>query len=67
MVEMGGLGGLREISDPKDPMIPFRISGWCLWWRWVVLVVLNGFPDPKDPMIPFQDSKVALHESAWEL
>ena len=40
--------------DPKDPMIPFRVSGWCPWWGRVVLVVPEGFPDPKDPMIPFR-------------
>ena len=46
---------LKGFPDPKDPVIPFRVTGWCLWW-WMVLVVLKGFPDPKDPMIPLRVS-----------
>ena len=44
------------IPDPKDSVIPFRVSGWWPWWCWVVLVVPEGFPDPKDPVIPFRVS-----------
>ena len=43
-------GGFQTIK------IPFRVSGWCPWWRWVVLVLPEGFPDPKDPVIPFRVS-----------
>ena len=50
-----GVGGPGGISEPDGPTIPLRVSGWCLWW-WMVLVVLKGFPDPKDPMIPFRVS-----------
>ena len=56
MVVMGGFGVLKGFPDPKDPMIPFRVTGWCLWWFWMELVVPEGFPDPKDPVIPFRVS-----------
>ena len=46
----------EAFPSPKDPMILFRVTGWCPWWGSVVLVVSEGFPDPKDPMIPFRVS-----------
>ena len=24
-------------------MIPFMVTGWCLWWFWMELVVPEGF------------------------
>ena len=45
---------LRGFRDPKDLVIPFRVSG----WRAMVVMggfgVLKGFPDPKDPVMPFR-------------
>ena len=38
-----GVGGLGGILDPDGPTIPLRVSGWCLWWWWMELVVPEGF------------------------
>ena len=43
MVVVDGVGGSGRISDPKDPTIPFRVSGWCPWWGWMGFVVPEGF------------------------